>query len=107
MIQNQSAAVDFNTAAAQTVVTGVAGKRIVVYGYLLTNGVATAQSVQWRSGSTNLTGVMQMPLSIGATLSVQTGHDHVGVFQTNPGDNLVLNMTAATQVGGFVDFKYV
>jgi hypothetical protein len=107
MVQNQTASIDFNTAATQTVVPAVAGKRIVVYGYALFNGVATAQSVQFKSGSTLLAGVQQLPLSVGGGSVVFTGDQSISLFTTNPGDALSLTMTAATQVGGHVSYKYV
>jgi hypothetical protein len=62
---NQFASVDFNTAATQTLVAAVAGKRIYVVGCQLYNGVATAQTVQFKSGSNLLTGVESLPSSIG------------------------------------------
>jgi hypothetical protein len=107
MVQNQTASIDFNTAATQTVVPAVAGKRIVVYGYALFNGVATAQSVQFKSGSTLLAGVQQLPLSVGGGAVVFSGDQTISLFTTNPGDALSLTMTAATQVGGHISYKYV
>jgi hypothetical protein len=107
MVQNQTASIDFNTAATQTVIPAVAGKRIVVYGYVLFNGVATAQSVQFKSGSTLLAGVQQLPLSVGGGAVVYTGDQSISLFMTNIGDALSLTMTAATQVGGHISYKYV
>lgn len=105
-VQNTSAAVDFNTIATQTLVTGVAGKRIVVYGYLIDNGVATAQSIQFKSGSNNLTGVMQLPQQIGGVINDASGSDSTALFVTDVGATLGLAMTAATQVGGYVSYKF-
>lgn len=107
MIQNQSAAVDFNTAATQSVVAGVAGKRIVVYGLFLVNGVATAQTVQFKTGSSTLTGVLALPSAVGGGLVASSGHPQLGLFTTANGDALSMVMSAATQVGGSVLFKYV
>lgn len=107
MFQNQSTPVDFNTIATQTVVAAVPGKRIVVFGYALFNGVATAQSVQFKSGTTNLTGVQQMPLSVGGGLVDNSASERIALFVTNPGDALGMAMTAATQVGGRLAYQYI
>lgn len=106
MVQNQVAPVDFNTAATQTVIAAQAGKRIVVYGFALFNGVATAQGVQFKSGSNNLSGVLQMPNSIGGPLGDRSADASIALFYTDPGAALTMVMSAATQVGGYVSFKY-
>lgn len=107
MVLNQTAAIDFNTAATQTVVPAVTGKRIVVLGYAVFNGVATAQSIQFKSGSTVLAGVQQLPASVGGGSVVFTGDPRVALFTTNSGEALSMVMTAATQVGGHVAYQYV
>lgn len=107
MVQNQTAVIDFNTIATQTVVPAVTGKRIVVLGYALFNGVATAQAVQFKSGSTVLAGVQQLPNSVGGGAVVYSGDQSIGLFTTNSGEALSLTMSAATQVGGHVSYKYV
>lgn len=107
MVQNQTAAIDFSTAATQAVVPAVAGKRIVVYGFTLFNGVATGQSVQFKSGASNLGGVIQMPLSVGGPVSAYSGDQSISLFTTSIGDALSMVMSAATQVGGFISYKYV
>lgn len=107
MVSDQSAAIDFNTAATQTLAAAVAGKRIVVLQYALVNGVATGQSVQFKSGTNNLTGVMQLPQSIGGQLAVNGGSEQTAVFMTDAGAALSMVMSAATQVGGHIAFRYV
>lgn len=106
MIQNQSAVVDVSAIANTTVVTGIPGKRIIVFGYVLINGVATAQSIVFKSGTTALSGVKQLPLSVGGGIVAAPGDASLCYFLTAPGDNLVLTTTAATQVGGHVAYKY-
>lgn len=107
MIMNQSAPIDFNTAATQTAVAAVAGKRIVVLTYALVNGVGTGQTVQWRSNTTtNLSGVMQLPQAIGGGIAFSAGRDNTGLFFTAPGEALSLVMSAATQVGGHIAYYY-
>jgi hypothetical protein len=86
MVCNQSAAFDANTAAAQTAVAAVAGKRIVVYGYALVNGVATAQTIQFKSASTtNLSGVMSLPSAVGGGVAHVLGRQGHGVVHDEPG----------------------
>lgn len=106
MVQNQSLPIDFNTIATQTLVPAVAGKRIVVFGYTLVNGVATGQAVQFKSGTNNLTGAMQLVNAVGGITAVDSGSDTVAVFFTDVGAALSMSMSAATQVGGHVAFKY-
>jgi len=107
MTSNQSAAIDVNTATTTAVAAAVAGKRIAVYAYQLANGVATGQSIQWKSGTNTLTGVIQLPASVGGTAAATAGNPQLALFYTDAGAALSLTTTAATQVGGFVAFKYV
>lgn len=107
MVQNQGLPIDFNTAATQTVVAAQAGKRIVVYSYALTNGVATGQAVQFKSGSNNLTGVMQLANAVGGMTNDASPTGTVALFFTDVGVALTMSMSAATQVGGYIAFKYV
>lgn len=106
MVTDQSAPVDFNTAATQTLVAAVPGKRILLLQYTLVNGVATGQSVQFKSGSNNLSGVMQLPAAVGGMLATNGGSEQTAVFMTDPGAALSMVMSAATQVGGHVAFRY-
>lgn len=104
---NQSAVISAATAADQTIVPAVAGKKIAVLGYVVVNGVATGQTITWKSGSTAISGAMPLPQSVGGGLSVPAGHPQVGYFTTAESAALVLTMSAATQVSGHVAYKYV
>lgn len=104
---NQFAAVDFSTAATQTLVAAVAGKRVYVVGYQLYNGVATAQTVQFKSGSNLLTGVESLPSSVGGGAVLPLAPDKRCWFFTDVGAALTMVMSAATQVGGSVSFIQV
>lgn len=106
-VANQSAAIDFNTAATQTVVNGVAGKRVYVLGYKLFNGVATAQTVQFKSGSNLLGGVESLPSAVGGGLVVPIAPPGRCWFFTDVGAALTMVMSAGTQVGGGVAFLQV
>lgn len=107
MFKNEFAAIDFSTAATQTLVAARPGKRIAVIGYLVDNGVVTAQSVQFRSGATNLTGVMQLPNSVGGVINDNAGASDFVLFYTDIGAALTMVQSAATQVGGYVDFQAI
>jgi hypothetical protein len=107
MIQNQVAPIDFSTAATQTVIPAVAGKRVIVYAYSLFNGVATGQSVQFKSGSNLLSGVMQLPAAVGGPIAASTGDQSIGLLMTDVSAGLTMTMSAATQVGGHISYKYV
>jgi len=104
---NQFSSIDFNTIATQTVVAAVAGKRIYVLGYQLYNGVATAQTVQFKSGSNNLTGVESLPSSVGGPIMLPIAPVGRCWFFTDVGAALGMAMTAATQVGGSVAYIQV
>lgn len=107
MVQSQVASIDFSTAATQTVITaGTARQRIVVYGFGLVNGVATGQGVQFKSGANNLSGVMQLPNAIGGMLGDRSADASIALFYTDPGVALTMSMSAATQVGGYISYKY-
>lgn len=104
MINNQSAPVDFNTAATQTVVAAVAGKRIYILGYKLFNGVATAQAVQFKSGSNLLGGVEPLPSAVGGGLVAPLAPQGRCWFFTDVGAALTMVMSAGTQVGGSIAY---
>lgn len=106
-VQNQSAAFDVSAATTTAVVAAVEGKKISVYGYTLINGVTSPNSVQFKSGSTNLSGVMQLPLNVCLGLVANSGDGTVALFTTAAGEALNITTTAATQVGGHIAFKYV
>jgi hypothetical protein len=106
-ISNQSTSIDFNTAATQTVIAAVAGKRIFVLGYKLFNGVATAQTVQFKSGSNLLGGVEALPSAVGGGLVAPLAPQGRCWFFTDVGVALTMVMSAATQVGGSIAYIQV
>lgn len=106
-VQNQSAAFDVSTATTTAVVAAVAGKKIAVYSYAFVNGAATGNSLQFKSGSANLSGVMQLPLAVGGGLTHNSGASTVSLFTTDSSAALNITTSAATQVGGHISYKYV
>lgn len=86
------------------VVAGVPNKKIRVKAYAITNGAASVQNVKWRSGSTDITG-----LFYSTAIGLVVVHDLVSnpndfYFETAAGAALNLNLSAATAVGGSVQY---
>ena len=90
-------------AATGDVIAAVPGKRIVVIGYALTNTVATAQSVRFRSTTTGVTGVIGIPSSIGGGIVWDGGPD-CPAFATGPGEPLNIELGAATAIAGHITY---
>jgi hypothetical protein len=92
------------TAAAagdNAVVPSVTGKKIRVRGFALYNGVATGQNAKWRSGTTDITGLLYGAAAIGLIGAAQAPANDF-LFETAAGQALNLNLSAATVTGGWV-----
>jgi acyl-CoA-binding protein len=92
------------TAAASgdnAVVPAVTNKKIRVRGYALYNGVATGQNAKWRSGTTDITGLLYGAAAIGLIGAAQAPANDF-LFETVAGQALNLNLSAATATGGWV-----
>lgn len=83
----------FSTAADQTIVTGVTGQRIYVVKFVVSAAAAT--NLTFKSAATALSGAI--PISANGFI-VPEGDNYWWI--TNPGDNLVINNSAAVAVGG-------
>ena len=98
-----------NTASSgdTTIVPAIAGMRIRVVGY--TAFAAGAVVVTWKSASTALSGPMTIGGSGGLSVAQNqtTEQSEFGIIQTAPGEALVLGLSAAVQVGGHINYKYV
>jgi lipoprotein signal peptidase len=86
-----------------TIVAAVAGKKIRVKAWSVSNLTATAQAIKWRSGTTDLTGLWGLGAAIGL-IGQQQAWDTDFLFETAAGQALVLNLAAATAVGGVVQY---
>ena len=88
------------------VVAAVAGKRVKVYKFVIVNGAATAQTITIKdkaSGSTLAT--LYLPSSIGGGLVLGNGStSECPVFMSVDGGAFIVNLSAATAVGGFVQY---
>ena len=96
------AAVAASASGNNQIVAAVTGKVIRVKRFALFQGVATAQNVKWRSGNNDLTGLMYGPLAVGRLAEDRSDEF---LFDTNPGEALNLNLSAATAVGGYVIYE--
>ena len=97
-----------NTASSgdTTIVPAIAGMRIRVVGY---TAFAAGAVVAWKSASTALSGPMTIGGSGGLSVAQNqtTEQSEFGIIQTAPGEALVLGLSAAVQVGGHINYKYV
>lgn len=98
-----SAAINAATLGDNTLVAAVAGKRIRVHAYELS--ASAAANAKFKDGaSTDLTGLIYLAAAGAAADAVERTNDSDGLFQTSPGNALVLNLSAAVAVGGWVDY---
>lgn len=100
------AAVVASASGDTPVVAAVTGKKITVKQLCIYNGVATANSVKLRSGTTDLHVAVPLPLVVGGQINAQESSD-AGDFlaQTAQGAALNINLSAATAVAGFVTYS--
>jgi len=94
------AKIDASASGDNQVVAAVAGKRIRVISYtLITSAAVTAK---WRSASTDITGGMAFAANGGSepSVSILSPGGIFGLFQTEPGEALNLNLSSAVAVGG-------
>lgn len=94
------AVVDVATAGDNTIVSAVAGKKIRVLNYVLVS--SAANTVIWKSATTNISGGMQLAANGGISAESQ-----FGLFETNAGEALILNLSAANSVDGHIAYVEV
>jgi hypothetical protein len=85
------------------IVAAVAGKKIRVKAWSVSNLTAAAQAIKWRSGTTDLTGLW----GVGAVIGVIGAQDLATgdwYFETAAGAALNLNLANAIAVGGVVQY---
>lgn len=93
-------------AATGDVVAAIPNAKIVVIGYALTNTVATAQSVQFRTTTTGVSGVIGLPSSIGGGM-LWDGGPECPAFATGFGEPLNIALGASTAIGGHITYMVV
>jgi hypothetical protein len=98
------AVVNASASGSNTVVAAVANKRIRVLSYVII--AAGDVSVTWQSASTAISGAMALAANGGAAPSagqlVPAGL--IGQFETNQGEALTMNLSAAIAVGGHLTY---
>lgn len=83
----------------KTIVAAVAGKIIRVHRLVVT--VASATDLTAKSGSTALSGVLQLGDKGNIVFSQEDG---LPWFETALGEAFVINTSAASAMGGFIDY---
>jgi len=91
-----STPINVSDAGDNTLIEAVAGQPIIVLGYRLT--VADAVEVVFKSAATELE-----PLILGTGIS--SAHAEQGLFATQPGEALVLNLSDAIAVKGGLTYR--
>lgn len=94
------ALINANTANDITIVNGVASKRIRVIAFALV--ASGTVNVKFKSGTTDITGTMRFVEAGGIAHAFEGG-----LFQTNVGESLNINLSANVQVGGYVVYEEV
>ena len=103
------AAISTATMGDQTILTGVTGRRFKIVTFFLV--AAGSVVVTWKSAAsgTVLSGAMSMIVGVPfspAPIALQIG-TQPGIFETlNQGDALVLNLSGAVQVSGFIAWEF-
>ena len=99
----QFAALSASSLGDNVTVTGVAGKKIRVLKYTVLAGGTVAVKFRTSTGPTDLTG----PMPLAANSGVGGAFCPIGLFETAPGDSLLLNLSAATAVGGHLTYVLI
>lgn len=98
----------FITAASagdNALLAAVAGKRIRVHALDVFNGVATANTVKFRSAANDISLPVTLPGVAGADVTLPAVPQGSYHFQTNVGEALNINLSAATAVGGVLSYS--
>lgn len=98
------AIVNASASGSNTIVAAVTNKRIRVLSYVII--AAGAVTVTWQSASNALSGPMALAANGGAAPSAgqATPGGLIGQFETNQGEALNLNLSAAVSVAGHITY---
>lgn len=102
------AKIDTATSGDNTIVAAIPNREIRVINY--TTIASGDVAIRWKSGaSTALSGAMALAANGGAAPSGtgQSPSGHIGLFETAPGEALVLNLSAAVQVSGHLAYQII
>jgi hypothetical protein len=103
MLDNAS----FSSAAGGDVaaIAAVSGVPIKIWRIVLVNGVATAQALIFKDGSTALTGAISLPSAVGGALILDAAGSNHPLFTLSAGSAFNVNESAATSVTGFIQYS--
>ncbi len=87
-----------NTAATNVIIAAVAAKKLRILSLVVSCG-GGANSINWESGTTDISGVMSFADDGGYSMA----HD-MGILQTAVGEAFSLTQTAATVVSGHLTY---
>ena len=103
----KTAIIDTATSGDNVILTGIPGKRFRIYAYILFS--AQNNYLIWKSGSTALSGQMHMSASSSAAIHLGDNWPAGGmpVLQTGVGEDLILYLNGAHNVGGHLTYGEV
>src|SRR5437879_11994826 len=103
MITPINASLSVAGAGDNTAIAAVSGVQFRIWKVIITNGVATAQTVTLKDGaSTSLTGAMPLATSLGSQLILGDGVNPI--FILTSGNAFIVNLLNATNVAGFIQY---
>jgi hypothetical protein len=103
-LRNLFAPIAASTSGATQIVPGVPGKRIVPVRYFLAAGAAV--NVTFQTASAALTGAIPLAAAGNGITDEVADPLFDGLFATNPGDPLNINLSAGVSVGGYLSYRY-
>lgn len=103
----QTAAIAASASGNNTVVTGVAGRRIRVLGFALS--FSGSVNAKWNDGTSDMTGLYYgaANVQVASPPLPNINPTICGHFVCAAGGNLILNLSGATAVGGHVVYDFV
>lgn len=98
------APINITTSGDNTIVASISFRMIRVLSYVLTTD--TAMTVTWKSGSTNLSGAMNMPANTSLVIPFGpiTPMGLVGSLQTNFDEALIINTDTNGNLTGHISY---
>lgn len=100
-----TATIATSTSGDNTIVAAVTGRKIRVLGYVLSANAAV--NTKWRSASTDKTGLRYFGSAGQESIAPLSDDPEVFWFETAAGEALVLNLSGAVAVGGYVVYIVV
>ena len=95
-----------SSSGENAIVAAVTGSQVKVYKLVLINGAATAQTITIKDKASGATlATLYLPSSVGGGLILGNGNtSECPVFRSVTSGAFIVNLSAATAVGGFVQY---